>query len=136
MAFVSKKPLKKEIQTQLNRQLVSSIVSLRTESGGAHFISELLTDTEQIMLAKRLMMIFMLIENVSQYHIRQVLNVSSSTVARTARVLDGGGFDHITHICHRKKNRDILWKDLEVIVRLGMPSMGKDRWDWLNKLYK
>ncbi len=136
MAFVSKKPLKKEVQTQLSQQLVHTIVKLRSVKGGKFFVSELLTDTEQIMLAKRLMIIFMLAKEVSQYRIRQALNVSSSTVARTAKTMDSGGFDHLVNVCNKKKNRDILWDNLEVIIRFGMPSMGKNRWDWFNKHYK
>ncbi len=136
MAFVSKKPLNEGVQAQLNRQLIRTIVGLRTVSGGTHFISELLTDTEQIMLAKRLMVIFMLAEGVSQYRIKKILNISSSTVARTARLMDGGAFHHLTQMCRKKKSREILWNELENIVRLGMPSMGNDRWKWLDELYK
>jgi len=136
MAYISKEPLKKEVQVQLNQQLIRTIVELRTVKGGKHFISELLTDTEQVMLAKRLMMIFMLAEGISQYRIKQVLNVSPSTVLRIAQLMDGGAFEHLTHLCSKKKSREILWRELEVIVRFGMPSMGKDRWNWLDELYK
>jgi len=136
MAFISKKPLKKEVQMQLNQQLVRAIVELRTVGGGKHFISELLTDTEQIMLAKRLMTIFMLAEDISQYRISKILNISSSTVARTAHLMDGGDFNYLVRLCCKKKSRDVLLKELEVIVRSGMPSMGRSRWNWLDELYK
>lgn len=136
MAFVSKKPLKKEVQTQLNQQFIRTIVELRTVNGGKNFISELLTDTEQVMLAKRLMTIFMLAENISQYKISKILNVSSSTVARTAHLMNSGAFSHLVRICRKKKDREVLLRELEVIVRFGMPSMGKDRWGWLDELYK
>ena len=136
MAFISKKPLNKKIQTQLNQQLIRTIVGLRTIDGGTHFISELLTQTEQIMLAKRLMTIFMLAEGISQYRIKKILNISSSTVARTAHLMSNGAFNHLTYMCRKKKSRKILWNELENIVRLGMPSMGRDRWKWLDELYK
>ena len=136
MAFISKKPLKKEVQAQLHQQLIRTIVALRTVDGGRNFISELFTDTEQIMFGKRLMIIFMLAEGISQYRIKQVLNVSSSTVLRIGRLMNGGAFDYMIHLCRKKKSREILWRELEVIIRFGMSSMGKKRCDWLNDLYK
>ena len=136
MTHVSKKPLNKDVQNRLNKRLVKTITNLRTMSEGSVFISELFTDSEQIMLAKRLMIIFMLTENVSQYRIKQILRVSSATVFRISEGLDKGEYQYLTRLCKKKKSRDIFWQELEVIVRLGMPSMGKDRWKWLDELYK
>ena len=136
MAHVSQKPLKQHVRTRLSRQLVHTVTSLRSTASSAQFISELLTETEQIMLAKRLMMIFMLAEGVSQYRIRHLLQMSPSTVLKTARTIDRGGYWHIARFCRQKKRREILWHELESLVRLGMPSRGRNRWEWLNKLYK
>lgn len=132
MAFVSKKPLKEDVQEQINRQFVKTIVDLRTERNGKHLLSELLSETEYVMLAKRLMMIFLLTEGISQYQVRRMLGVSSSTVARIAHKIDDGGYEFFVKICSRKKNKEILWNNIEVIVRLGMPSMGRDRWKFLD----
>lgn len=136
MTYVSKHPLKKEVRKRLDEQFVNTVIGLRTNSGGKSFLSDLLTESEQIMLAKRLMMIFMLTEGVSQYRIKQLLKVSSSTVARIASHFESGVFDHIRKDFGRKKNRDTFWSEFEVIVRLGMPEMGKGRWKWLDELYK
>ncbi len=136
MTYVSKGPLKSDIKKRLDKQFVNTIVSLRTTSGGKNFISELLTESEQIMLAKRLMMIFMIAEGVSQYKIKYLLQVSSSTVSHIASRLDSGAYKHIKKDCRSKRNRQTFWDELEIIVRLGMPSMGKRRWDWLDGLYE
>ena len=136
MPFVSKKPLKKEVRKQLDQQFIKTVVSLQTISGGSNFLSEFLTETEQMMFAKRLMIIFMLIEGISQYRIKQVLHVSSSTVSRIAKEHEQNVFPHIARICGQKKHREVLWRELEVMIRMGMPSMGRDRWKWLDELYK
>ncbi len=136
MTYVSKKPLPKETQNRLDKRFVRTVTNLRTVSDGTNFISELLTESEQIMLAKRLMIIFMLTEGVSQYRIKQLLYVSSATVFRMAIALDKNKYEYLKRLCGKKKSRKIFWDELEVIVRLGMPSMGKDRWNWLNELYK
>ena len=136
MVYVSKQTLSRDARTRLDKKLAETFVALKTLSGGERFLSELLTPSEHLMLAKRLTAIFMLSEGVSQYRIKQTLRLSSSTVARLAHTLDAGGFEHIVHACHKKKDREILWHDLEKMLRLGMPSMGIDRWDWLDELYK
>lgn len=136
MVYVSKQTLSRDTRTRLDKKLAETLVALKTLSGGTRFLSELLTPSEHLMLAKRLAAIFMLSEDISQYRIKQTLQLSSSTVARLAHTLDAGGFEHIVHTCHKKKDREILWRDLEKILRLGMPPMGKNRWDWLDELYK
>ena len=136
MTYVSKKPLKKDVKKRLDEQFIKTIVALRTTPGGKNFISELLTESEQIMLAKRLMMIFMLAEGISQYRIKQLLHVSSSTVAHIGLGFKSGKFEHIRSVCRHKKSHKTFLDELEVIVRLGMPSMGKDRWKWLDELYR
>jgi len=45
-----------------------------------------------------------------------------------------GKFDHIASQYKNKKNRQEIWNDLEVLLRLGMPPMGKGRWGWYHDL--
>ena len=120
----------------MNDQLISCIISLNSTSKGKHFLREFLTESEQVMLAKRLMIIFMLSEGISQYRIKQVLKVSPATVFKLADNLDGNAYRSIIEIIQRKQNRTLLIKKLEVIMRLGLPSMGKERWDWLKDMHK
>lgn len=133
MAHVSKKPLKKEIKARVLRQFVVLVAKLDT-STAASFLSELLTETEQIMFAKRLAVILLFCEGLSQYKIWKLLHMSSSTVAQMYRRYEEGDYDAIVRrIGRNKKDREKMWQTIEVILRLGMPPMGKDRWRWLDK---
>lgn len=136
MTRVSKRPLGEDVRGRIDSRLVEAVTNLRTKAEGAHFISELLSDAEQLILAKRLMIIFMLNKGVSQYRIVQLLNVSSATVFRVDQGMVEGKYEYLGSVCRKKKNRQVFLKELEVIVRFGMPSMGRDRWKWLDELYE
>jgi len=87
------------------------------------------------MLAKRLAVIYMLSEDISAYRIAQVLGLSTSTVNRMRFIYDKQGYKTIVANYQNKKNHKQLWMDIEVLLRLGMPSRaGSERWKWLDKL--
>ncbi len=118
MTHVSKNDLPRAVRQEIDRQF------LHLSSGNeakANFFEELLTDTERLMLAKRLATIFMLIEEQSYYRIEQVLGVSVSTSKRLHQLLIGGAFTSIERLAARKKEREKILANIDLIMRAGLP---------------
>jgi len=136
MVNVSKKKLQKDVLNQINNRLVETVAVLKTNDSTKNFINDLLGESEKIVLAKRLSIVFMLQENISWYRISTLLKVSDTTVKKIAVKIDRGGYKNILKIVKQKKNRRAFWAGMEVIVRCGMPPIvGKGRWNFLDELY-
>ncbi len=128
MPHISKQKLKPTHEKKLYMQLAKLIGKLDKDNVNL-FLSELLGKEEKIMLAKRFAVIVMLIEKNSTYRIAQLLHMSPSTVERLKLKLNFGEYEYIEKLLKQnKKEYEDFWKTLEVILRAGMPPMGKGRW--------
>lgn len=134
MIRVSEKELSEEVWVAIHERFVHTLLSLKDNSVGKHYLDELLTPHEHIVLSKRLAIILMSLEGYSQYRIFKTLHVSTSTVGIVRNKLDAGAYASIEKIFCNKKEREAFWVDIEVIIRGGMPAYGKGRWNALNKL--
>ncbi|MFH1402604.1 MAG: Trp family transcriptional regulator [Patescibacteria group bacterium] len=135
MVNVSKKKLKKSVSEKINSRLVNIVANLETNTSTEDFLNDLLTESERIVLAKRLSVIFMLYEKISMYRIHVILNVSKSTVTKMANDIDFGKYENILKIVEKKKNRITFWDGMEIVLKCGMPPIvGKGRWDFLNQI--
>ena len=117
----------------MSREFTRMIVDLRTEFYIEKFISEFFTPTEQIMFAKRLAAIMMIHNGYSFSAIERTLKLSPSTVTRLWRMTETDKFTVIGRQKLKEKARKKFWDDFDVLVRLGMPEMGKGRWKFLDK---
>lgn len=105
------------------------------KSEGSAFLTALLTEEEQIMLAKRIAVVSMLHSKLSAYRIIQVLKMSSSTVMRMKRDFELGRYEPIVRVFGSSKmTQEKILKILELILGAGLPPRGKGRWKWLKKL--
>jgi uncharacterized protein YerC len=82
MPHVSQKKLKRKIFTRISTELISYILELESSAEAKSFLTELLTKTERIMIAKRLAVLIMLKKGYSFRVISATLHVSPSTVER------------------------------------------------------
>lgn len=87
MPHVSHKKLNKKIYKKIGNQFVEFVLELRSSKDTKNFLTNLLTRTERIMLAKRLAVICMLIRGYSFEVIQQILQVSPSTVDRFWKII-------------------------------------------------
>jgi len=137
MARVSKEKLKKKVLGQINYRLVDTLAKLETDSSVKDFMDDLLGESEKIVLAKRLAIIFMLQENISWYRISRVLKVSKTTVKRIAIDIDLDKYENIIKIIKQKENRITFWESLDKVIKCGMPPIvGKGRWNFLDERYR
>ncbi len=88
MPQISKYRLDKTIQQEMFRHFWSSVANLRTTQAVADFFSDLLTHTEEIMLAKRLTVAVLLLRGKRPVDIVEVLHVSFSMIGRVSTWVD------------------------------------------------
>ena len=79
MPHVSKNKIDVKTMTKIKKDLISVIIKPHSKKT---IVEELFTETEYIMLAKRLAIILLITKGVSKYRISKNLKVSISTVLR------------------------------------------------------
>ncbi len=131
MPHVSKDKINEQLYQKLFKQLIELPVGLSKQQT-SNLFSSLLTKTEQVMLTKRCAAAIMFAEGYSDYRVWTVLKLSPSTAARLRLQYQCGEFDGVVNIIRSQKikaiEREEFIETMNKILRLGMPSRGKDRW--------
>lgn len=85
-----------------NQRLIQSILALKTENEAGRFLRDLMTEKEIKEFAKRLKAAEMLTEKIPYSIIEKETGLSSTTVARVAKWLNGkdGGYKTIINRLH------------------------------------
>lgn len=85
-----------------NKRLIQAILALETEDEAKHFLRDLLTEKEITECSKRLQAAEMLEKNIPYSVIERTTGLSSTTIARVARWLNGkeGGYKAILERLH------------------------------------
>ena len=137
MTKVSKYLIKNEVQSRMFEVFYQTIADLKTPIGVKSFFQELLTPTEQIMLAKRLAISILLYKKYSYKEIVDVLKVSPVTIGIIARWLkkEGKAFQKsIANILHKEKQEE-FWDNLEQFFsEIISPPRGTD-WKFEKKIF-
>ena len=134
MTHISKKQLTKKTQDGLFTQFVDLFTSVKKTQQSKIF-EALFTETELIMVTKRLAIVLLLLEGRSTYSIAKTLSVSDSTVRLVRSAYRSGHYDSIVEVFRKKSfDRDAFWDTLEKILQCGLPPRGRGRWKWLYEL--
>lgn len=88
---VSKKDVSKSIEKKIFRSLYSVLSDMRNPMEIEKFLSDVLSETEKTVLAKRLGIVYYLNKNRSYEVIREDLKVSSATIANVQRLMEEDG---------------------------------------------
>src|SRR3989338_5971653 len=91
MTKISKYSVKVEVETRMYEVLWKTIAGLKTEGETEEFFKELLSPTEQLMLAKRLAISILLIKKYTYEEIVDILKASPVTIGHIARWLKTEG---------------------------------------------
>ena len=133
MPHISDKKLKDENFNKIYDQLIKVFDSSGTARKSDILLKEFLTETEKIMLAKRLAIVFMLYEGISNPYISHILLVSPSTVDRISLRYESEMYPHLKKII--KKNSRTIWDVFENMISESVSHrIGKRRMAWLNNL--
>lgn len=137
MSQVSKYPISKTITDRIFEIFAKTLINIKNENDANLFVTDLLTPTEKIMLAKRLAIAYLLEKNYDYQTIKQIIKVSSGTVASVniARKYGNNGYKKLLN----KINEDEKLQKLvdEAISKiLSVPSeleRGKGTWSYLKR---
>lgn len=132
MTQVSRIPLRKEIEKRVFEIFLTSLARVSQKEQVETFMQDLLSPTEQLMLAKRLSIAFLLHKGYDQRSISKILKVSLSTVNRVSLRMQLGGLGFkklITEIIQSEK-MDKFWSKLDNLITGIVPPKGRNWRHW------
>ncbi|TSC90177.1 MAG: hypothetical protein G01um10145_281 [Microgenomates group bacterium Gr01-1014_5] len=100
MTQVSKRYLSSDVQKRMFEVFINAVSKAKYRRDVASFLTDLLSPTERIMLAKRLAIAYLLVKKSWTYReISQILKVSLATIQRVSLVLNvqGDGYRKIVN---------------------------------------
>ncbi len=124
MVNVAKDVLKDKVRRQILHDLLLLLAGTRSERGGdlrASAWVELVSETEQLELAKRLAIVLLLGRNVPYDAVQTTLKVSSATVAKHDRLRADGAYDAIERLARAQGRVVDVDGLLERILANGLP---------------
>lgn len=119
-------------RTQLNLQL-ASLFSSDVKKNNL-LLEAVLTESEQVMLVKRVAAVLMLNADYSKYRIAKTLLLSESTIKRYSKDFYLGNYDALlTRTQGKAFNSQQFWELVETLLRAGLPPIvGPGRWKMLS----
>jgi uncharacterized protein YerC len=137
MPQISKYPLDNEIKVEMFRKFWSSISRLQDADAVASFFSDFLSDTEELMLAKRFTIAVLLLRGRRPKEIKNILHVSNSatgavgswlknakpkTLASLERIIQEGNWDQFMDAI------DAFIDSLPPKYGTNWSRVGKEKW--------
>ncbi len=127
MSQVSRKKLDEKVYARIFEILISSLISINNKNKAEKFITDLLTNTEKIMLSKRLSIAFLLMKDYSYERIKHLLKVTSPTIWQVKRWMNerGSGYKIILQeIIDNESMKKMLYGFFDFLEDLLPPSRG------------
>lgn len=134
MSQVSKRKLKKEDFEKIYDQMIKIFSKTGSKKDSGKFLKEFFYTTEKVMLAKRLAIIFMVIEKIPDRKIAKTLSVSTSTIGRIMDKYNRGDYRYISSLIIKNKNN--FWDVFGVLLfaTFNPPSrVGMARYRWFEE---
>lgn len=133
MTMISKYPLTEDVKKRVTDIFYQSLADLKEPNQVANFLKEFLTPTEQVMLAKRISIGYLLGKKYEARTISNILKVSVTTVTSVNRLIKhnkGYFYSMIEKLLKEEKNQK-FWDELEYnIEKTTIPfTVG----NWSNK---
>lgn len=125
MAQISKYPISKEVADRIFEVFLKTFVEIKSKEDADQFISDFLTPTEKIVLAKRLAIAFLLEKGCDYQTIQKIIKVSAPTIAsvNTARKYGNNSYKKIiSKIISEEKLMDFFDEAIQKI--LSIPAQG------------
>jgi len=132
MPHVSKKRIKKEVATELADQFLTFLSITQSKAEARILANELLSQTERVMLAKRLAIVVLLVRGYSFTQIGESLGVTPQTITRVWKSLKDGKYQKIARYARERTRhfKQEAFMDAFIrIIHIGMPPrVGRGRW--------
>jgi uncharacterized protein YerC len=132
MPQVSKNLLSKEVEDKVLGIFLETFAQIRTKERAEKLLSDLLTPTERVMLAKRLAIAYMVFKGYDYRTISRVLKVSLATVARikNTQSLSGEGFKLVIKKMVLYDKIDTFLAEMVEKATGVIPPKGRDWSQW------
>ncbi len=140
MTQVSRYPISKKVADRIFEVFLKTLVDIKSNKQANEFISDLLTPTEKIMLAKRLAIAFLLEKGYDYRTIQKIIRVSAPTITsvNNARKYGSEGYKRlVAKIIREEKLINFFEETVEKL--LSVPSeleRGSGAWSYLRKQVK
>ena len=130
MTQVSRRFLDKKTQEYIFQTFISATSKLSSPSLTQSFLQDLLTPTEQIMLAKRLCIAYMLQKNYPQRAIANTLKLSTTTITRVSTILksQGTGYKKVIGIMLIDDKISSFFSQLDTLIGKFIPPPKGGNW--------
>jgi TrpR-related protein YerC/YecD len=136
MPQVSKIKPNPQISKRIHNILLESLLKLKNQTEVVEFITDLLTPTEQIMVAKRLSIAVLLTKGYTYGSIMDILKVSRSAITSVSNAiaLSGKGYQKVVNRLLREQKIKNLLLTIEDIFDIIPPrhsdwsEWGKKKW--------
>jgi Trp operon repressor len=126
MPHVSRKKISEKVLQNIFRALVHNVSRANETKDALLLVHGLLTKTERIMLAKRLAAIHLLSKGISVRKVSEILGLSISTAQRFLAATEFKRIAQLVLFLERRNSH--FWKNIEYILRAGLPPQGHGRW--------
>ena len=140
MPHISRKPLKKEVWARVFDLFLEGVALTKSTKEAKLFVTGFLTPTEQIMLAKRFAVFFLLEKKVAPVEIGEVLNITLATIRRIdlwRKTLSEQQKKLIRRLLRRKEIRNLLVDTFkEFYYGRPIPPYGVDWREWWREKVK
>ena len=129
MPHVSSKKLDRNLSEKLFKKLLVIFGKAQNKNILSLVMNELFTETEKIMLAKRLAVILMISSKTPQHRVALILQVSPTTVVKTSLGIEVGKYKSILKISNKEKTdlERVVWNILTV-GGIMPPKAGRKYW--------
>lgn len=132
MPQISRNKLKPKIKKNITDQLVITIADLDRKSARV-FFDHFFSDTEKVMFAKRLSIIYLLREGLSPYRVSQLLKVSHATVRLYEERYTPTEMEAIIKSCKGIGSGAGIFEELKLLLLEGYSTDPRKRAKWLNE---
>ncbi len=138
MTQVSRIPLRKEVEQRVYEVLMESVAAAKTRGTVEKLLSDLLSPTERLMIAKRLSIALLLLKRYDQRTISRWLKVSLGTVSKVSLVVQNGngGYQSVIGSLLRKEELKTLLGKIDDALADMFPPAGQDWHSWKKRRWE
>ena len=136
MPQVSKYPISKGVYARCWEIFAKTLINIKSSSDAELIVNDLLTPIERIMVSKRLAIAMLLKRGCEYQQIKEVLRVSSPTIAmvnNTLRFGSNGYNKAIENILLDENLKEFFNKTLQTLISPATKGKGGGTWRYLKK---
>jgi hypothetical protein len=131
MTRISKRKIKDEEFEKIFKKFIEVMDLSGSKKYTRNFVNEFFYPTERIMFAKRIGIIYMIINKIPDRVIAETLSISTSTVGRMIEKYEKGDYKYLESVF--KKDNSSLIDIIERIYFILPPKVGRKRYRFVRQ---